>query len=88
MVNYRFSNLLGSTYRGGGVAFAGEEGNALVSPVGARVSIVDLLQNRTFEKILNLFLNYRTWFSKGKNHIDIGKTKISKFWDLVANFKI
>ena len=31
----------------------------------------------------------RTWFSKGKNRIDVGKTKMcSKFWTLVSKFRV
>eukprot|EP00448_Togula_jolla_P041448 CAMPEP_0170638888 /NCGR_PEP_ID=MMETSP0224-20130122/39322_1 /TAXON_ID=285029 /ORGANISM="Togula jolla, Strain CCCM 725" /LENGTH=1015 /DNA_ID=CAMNT_0010969139 /DNA_START=3 /DNA_END=3046 /DNA_ORIENTATION=+ len=45
MNTYRFSNLLGATYRGGSVEFT-PDGNTLLSPVGNRVSAVDLVQGR------------------------------------------
>ncbi|CAE8615605.1 unnamed protein product, partial [Polarella glacialis] len=43
--SYRFSNLLGATYKGGAVCFT-PDGNVLLSPVGNRVSAVDLVQGR------------------------------------------
>jgi len=46
MQSYRFSNLLGATYRGGTVLFT-PDGNHLLSPVGNRVNLVDLVQGRT-----------------------------------------
>lgn len=45
MFNYKFSNLVGATYRGGGLIFS-PDGNALISPVGNRISVVDLVHNR------------------------------------------
>mmetsp|Transcript_9488 Transcript_9488/g.22533 ORF Transcript_9488/g.22533 Transcript_9488/m.22533 type:complete len:1099 (+) Transcript_9488:75-3371(+) len=45
MQSYRFSNLLGATYRGGSVQFT-PDGNTLLSPVGNRVNCVDLVQGR------------------------------------------
>jgi len=47
MHSYRFSNLLGATYRGGNVQFT-PDGNTLLSPVGNRVNAVDLVQGRCF----------------------------------------
>lgn len=45
MQSYRFANLLGSTYQGGSVQFT-PDGNTLLSPVGNRVTAVDLVQGR------------------------------------------
>ena len=37
----------------------------------------------------NLKVLIRIWFSKGKNRIDVGKTKMCfKFWTLVAKIKV
>jgi len=44
--NYGFHNLLGSTYKGGSVIFSGD-GNTVLSPVGNRVNVVDLVHNRS-----------------------------------------
>eukprot|EP00933_Yihiella_yeosuensis_P034014 TRINITY_DN27582_c0_g1_i1.p1 TRINITY_DN27582_c0_g1~~TRINITY_DN27582_c0_g1_i1.p1 ORF type:complete len:1035 (-),score=242.32 TRINITY_DN27582_c0_g1_i1:75-3179(-) len=46
MQSYRFSNLLGATYKGGSVRFT-PDGNVLLSPVGNRISAVDLIQGRS-----------------------------------------
>jgi len=43
---YQFSNLLGSVYRKGNVAFT-PDGNCVVSPVGNRVSVFDLKNNKS-----------------------------------------
>ncbi|XP_077422157.1 PWP2 small subunit processome component [Vanacampus margaritifer] len=41
---YKFSNLLGAVYRQGNLSFS-EDGNAVISPVGNRISIFDLKNN-------------------------------------------
>nr|XP_054590312.1 PWP2 small subunit processome component [Nothobranchius furzeri] len=41
---YRFSNLLGAVYRQGNLNFS-RDGNAVISPVGNRISIFDLKNN-------------------------------------------
>uniref|UniRef100_A0A665SX53 Small-subunit processome Utp12 domain-containing protein n=1 Tax=Echeneis naucrates TaxID=173247 RepID=A0A665SX53_ECHNA len=41
---YRFSNLLGAVYRQGNLSFS-QDGNAVISPVGNRVSVFDLKNN-------------------------------------------
>uniref|UniRef100_A0A8C5DY81 Small-subunit processome Utp12 domain-containing protein n=1 Tax=Gouania willdenowi TaxID=441366 RepID=A0A8C5DY81_GOUWI len=41
---YRFSNLLGAVYRQGNLNFS-KDGNAVISPVGNRVSVFDLKNN-------------------------------------------
>ena len=42
--NYRFKHLCGSVYSRGNVAFTAD-GNALLSPVGNRVTVFDLVQH-------------------------------------------
>ncbi|XP_077370168.1 PWP2 small subunit processome component [Festucalex cinctus] len=41
---YKFSNLLGAVYRQGNLSFS-KDGNAVISPVGNRISIFDLKSN-------------------------------------------
>ncbi|XP_037552519.1 PWP2 small subunit processome component [Nematolebias whitei] len=41
---YRFSNLLGAVYRQGNLNFS-KDGNAVISPVGNRISVFDLKNN-------------------------------------------
>ncbi|XP_071088666.1 periodic tryptophan protein 2 homolog [Haliotis cracherodii] len=43
---YRFSNLLGSVYRKGNLSFT-PDGNSIVSPVGNRVTVYDLRNNKS-----------------------------------------
>lgn len=43
-MDFHFANLLGSSYRGGSLVFNGDE---LLSPVGNRVSLIDLAQSTT-----------------------------------------
>ncbi|KZT60952.1 WD40 repeat-like protein [Calocera cornea HHB12733] len=47
--NYQFSNLCGTVYRQGNIVFT-PDGNCILSPVGNRVSVFDLVKNtsRTF----------------------------------------
>ncbi|KAF9022363.1 WD40 repeat-like protein [Hymenopellis radicata] len=45
--NYKFSNLCGTVYRQGNVVFTAD-GNSLLSPVGNRVSVFDLVNNKSF----------------------------------------
>lgn len=45
MATYRFTNLLGATYKGGSLEYT-PDGNILLSPVGNRVNAVDLVQGR------------------------------------------
>ncbi|TDL25193.1 WD repeat protein [Rickenella mellea] len=42
--NYKFSNLCGTVYRQGNIVFAAD-GNSVLSPVGNRVSVFDLVNN-------------------------------------------
>nr|XP_018897803.1 PREDICTED: periodic tryptophan protein 2 homolog [Bemisia tabaci] len=44
--SYKFSNLLGTVYRKGNLLFT-NDGNSVISPVGNRISIFDLKNNRT-----------------------------------------
>ncbi|KAH9941703.1 WD40 repeat-like protein [Epithele typhae] len=44
--NYRFSNLCGTVYRQGNVVFT-PDGNSVLSPVGNRVSVFDLVNNKS-----------------------------------------
>ncbi|KAL2102294.1 hypothetical protein ACEWY4_001462 [Coilia grayii] len=44
--SYRFSNLLGAVYRHGNLHFS-KDGNSVISPVGNRVSIFDLKNNKS-----------------------------------------
>ncbi|KAF7316426.1 Small nucleolar ribonucleoprotein complex subunit [Mycena indigotica] len=45
--NYKFSNICGTVYQQGNVLFT-PDGNTLLSPVGNRVSIFDLVNNKSF----------------------------------------
>ncbi|PBK68743.1 WD40 repeat-like protein [Armillaria solidipes] len=45
--NYKFSNICGTVYRQGNVLFTAD-GNSLLSPVGNRVSVFDLVNNKSF----------------------------------------
>ncbi|KAJ3145808.1 hypothetical protein HDU89_006860 [Geranomyces variabilis] len=46
-LNYKFSNLCGTVYKRGNLAFT-PDGNSVVSPVGNRVSVFDLVSNKSF----------------------------------------
>ncbi|OBZ67291.1 Periodic tryptophan protein 2 [Grifola frondosa] len=45
--NYKFSNLCGTVYRQGNIAFT-PDGNSVLSPVGNRVSVFDLVNNKSY----------------------------------------
>ncbi|KAF7318872.1 Small nucleolar ribonucleoprotein complex subunit [Mycena chlorophos] len=45
--NYKFSNICGTVYRQGNVLFT-PDGNTLLSPVGNRVSVFDLVNNKSW----------------------------------------
>lgn len=45
--DFKFSNLLGTVYRQGNVLFS-HDGTQLLSPVGNRVSVFDLVNNKSF----------------------------------------
>ncbi|KAH7344776.1 quinon protein alcohol dehydrogenase-like superfamily [Rhizoctonia solani] len=44
--NFKFSNLCGTVYRQGNIIFT-SDGNAILSPVGNRVSVFDLVNNKS-----------------------------------------
>ncbi|KAI0763059.1 WD40 repeat-like protein [Trametes elegans] len=44
--NYKFSNLCGTVYRQGNILFT-PDGNSVLSPVGNRVSVFDLVNNKS-----------------------------------------
>ena len=45
--DFKYSNLLGTVYRQGNVQFS-HDGNMLLSPVGNRISVFDLVNNKSF----------------------------------------
>ncbi|KIY70735.1 WD40 repeat-like protein [Cylindrobasidium torrendii FP15055 ss-10] len=45
--NYKFSNLCGTVYQQGNIVYTAD-GNSLLSPVGNRVSVFDLVNNKSF----------------------------------------
>ncbi|KAL5499177.1 PWP2 [Sanghuangporus vaninii] len=45
--NFKFSNLCGTVYQQGNVLFT-QDGNSVLSPVGNRVSVFDLLNNKSY----------------------------------------
>ncbi|SCU78010.1 LANO_0A01838g1_1 [Lachancea nothofagi CBS 11611] len=45
--DFKFSNLLGTVYRQGNIIFS-QDGTQLISPVGNRVSVFDLVNSRSF----------------------------------------
>eukprot|EP00743_Colponemidia_sp_Colp-15_P006217 GILK01006687.1.p1 GENE.GILK01006687.1~~GILK01006687.1.p1 ORF type:complete len:888 (+),score=130.49 GILK01006687.1:52-2715(+) len=47
MFSYKFSNLCGTVYRSGNLIFT-PDGNSLLSPVGNRVSVFDLINNACY----------------------------------------
>ncbi|KAL9350642.1 hypothetical protein Peur_057897 [Populus x canadensis] len=56
-MNYRFQNLLGAPYRGGNVVIT--QNTQLISPVGNRVSITDLIKSQTITLPLQSSSNIR-----------------------------
>ncbi|KAG8988141.1 hypothetical protein FRB93_004296 [Tulasnella sp. JGI-2019a] len=44
--NYKFSNLCGTVYKQGNIVFT-PDGNSILSPVGNRVSVFDLINNKS-----------------------------------------
>ncbi|KAI5887131.1 WD40 repeat-like protein [Schizophyllum commune H4-8] len=45
--NFKFSNICGTVYRQGNITFTAD-GNSLLSPVGNRVSVFDLVNNKSY----------------------------------------
>lgn len=62
-LSFKFSNILGSVYRQGNVLFS-EDGDWVLSPVGNRVSVFDLKNNRS-------------WTLPFENHKNISRLAIS-----------
>lgn len=54
---YKFSNLLGSVYRKGSLIFS-PDGNSVISPVGNRITIFDLKNNKSHTLSLESEYNY------------------------------
>ncbi|KAI8855000.1 WD40-repeat-containing domain protein [Chytridium lagenaria] len=46
-VNYQFSNLCGTVYKKGNIAFS-TDGNAVISPVGNKISVFELTSNKSY----------------------------------------
>lgn len=55
--SYKFSNLLGTIYRNGNLCFT-TDGNSIISPVGNRLTIFDLKNNKTKTLSLESSFNY------------------------------
>lgn len=55
--NYKFSNLLGTVYRNGNLAFS-PDGNCVLSPVGNKISCFDLKNNRSSTLPIESRFNY------------------------------
>ncbi|XP_015588288.1 periodic tryptophan protein 2 homolog [Cephus cinctus] len=56
---YKFSNLLGTVYRNGNVLFS-PDGNSVISPVGNRITIFDLKNNKSSTLPVESRFNYTT----------------------------
>ncbi|XP_066592091.1 periodic tryptophan protein 2 homolog [Prorops nasuta] len=55
--SYKFSNLLGTVYRKGNLLFS-PDGNSVISPVGNRISIFDLKNNKSMTLPVESDFNY------------------------------
>lgn len=57
--SFRFSNLCGTVYKQGNVAFT-PDGNSVISPVGNRVSVFDLVKSvqQTGRPLIQLTSSY------------------------------
>ncbi|XP_028031551.1 periodic tryptophan protein 2 homolog [Bombyx mandarina] len=55
--NYKFQNLLGTVYRKGDVLFS-KDGNCVISPVGNRITIYNLKQNKSNTLSFESHYNY------------------------------
>lgn len=56
---YRFSNLLGTVYRLGDIIFS-HDGNTVICPVGNKISVYDLRNNRSHTLPIEARFNYTT----------------------------
>uniref|UniRef100_A0A1I8PA59 Small-subunit processome Utp12 domain-containing protein n=1 Tax=Stomoxys calcitrans TaxID=35570 RepID=A0A1I8PA59_STOCA len=57
--SYKFSNLLGTIYRKGNIVFT-PDGNSIITPVGNRLTLFDLKNNKARTLSLESCYNYRT----------------------------
>ncbi|XP_077256053.1 periodic tryptophan protein 2 homolog [Temnothorax americanus] len=57
--SYKFSNLLGTVYRKGDLLFS-RDGSSVISPVGNRISIFDLKNNKSMTLPIESRYNYTT----------------------------
>ncbi|XP_065369426.1 periodic tryptophan protein 2 homolog [Calliphora vicina] len=57
--SYKFSNLLGSIYRNGNLLFT-PDGNSIISPVGNRLTLFDLKNNKACTLSLESRYNYQS----------------------------
>ncbi|EDW09717.1 periodic tryptophan protein 2 homolog [Drosophila mojavensis] len=55
--SYKFSNLLGTIYRNGNLVFT-PDGNSVISPVGNRITVYDLKNNKSRTLSLESYYNY------------------------------
>ncbi|KAB7507006.1 hypothetical protein Anas_03363, partial [Armadillidium nasatum] len=56
---YKFSNLLGTVYRSGDILFT-KDGNTLICPVGNKISLYDLKNNKAITLPIEARFNYRS----------------------------
>ncbi|XP_045614964.2 periodic tryptophan protein 2 homolog [Procambarus clarkii] len=57
--SYKFSNLLGTVYRNGDIIFT-HDGNSVICPVGNKISVYDLRNNRCHTLPIEARFNYTT----------------------------
>ncbi|KPI91085.1 Periodic tryptophan protein 2-like [Papilio xuthus] len=55
--NYKFQNLLGTVYRKGDIVFS-HDGNSVISPVGNRITVYNLKQNKNITLSVESHYNY------------------------------
>ncbi|XP_041972804.1 periodic tryptophan protein 2 homolog [Aricia agestis] len=55
--NYKFQNLLGTVYKRGDILFT-NDGNCVISPVGNKITIYDLKQNKSNTLAIESHFNY------------------------------
>lgn len=56
---FQFSNLLGTVYRQGDIIFS-HDGNTIICPVGNKISVYDLRNNRAHTLPIEARYNYTT----------------------------
>lgn len=57
--SYKFSNLIGTVYRQGNIIFS-HDGNSVLCPVGNKISVYDLRNNRSHTLPIEARFNYTT----------------------------